>query len=289
MHLWSSHQWYHIYSRCHFCTERLLLYRTTAVHPTGCQDEQTSKDSPQCHPRSGRNVRFPDYRTLQDANVFSSGSVASLVRFLYLKHLAYVTTDFFVHTANLSIWSLLECGLGISAGSFATLRPLFRRFLQSARDLSHRASVYSRRWSGTARRSSVDTYARIFRHSRYGSDGSSNSSPRKPSYEKDPEMGYPYGFDWACAGHLSQDSRRTPDGSRIGNETTITVGMSPEMREPKKSRTVTWPTGHGWNGGIEREMVFETSSSRYSTDGDTNSTKSTKTEEVSELPKAYMI
>lgn len=97
-------------------------------------------------------------------------------------------------------------------------------------------------------------------------------------------MGYPYGFDWACAGHLSNDSR-TPDGSRIGNETTITVGLAPEMREPKKSRTVTWPTGHGWNGGIEREMVFETSSSRYSSDD----ASSTKTEEVSELPKAYMI
>ena len=45
--------------------------------------------------------------------------------------------DFLYATVNIAVWSNIETGLGISAGSLATLRPLFRRcFGKSSQDPS---------------------------------------------------------------------------------------------------------------------------------------------------------
>lgn len=255
-----------------------------------------------------------------------------MVRFAYLKHLSEITTDYFVHTANLVTWSLLECGLGIAAGSLATLRPLFRNLFDSARQISTRAtqysrgfsnnaSQYSRRLSAVGRRSSA-SYGKVWRHSRNNSSSAANSpssmggimSPHGFPYEKDPEKmaaAYPdYSFDWACAGATPRRGH-TPEGTRLGNETTITVGMNAEAAPhgnnghhhhhankfelkkvvPPHVRSLSAPLDRGWNGGIGREMVFETSSSRYSDEDDASSAK-TKVEGgegLKAMPKAYMI
>ncbi|MCJ1411042.1 hypothetical protein MMC19_005130 [Ptychographa xylographoides] len=70
------------------------------------------------------------------------GCIASFVRVKTIEELA-ASTDFLYSTVNLAIWSTVEPGVGITAASLATLRPLFRAFLdnrdskpQSTRPLS---------------------------------------------------------------------------------------------------------------------------------------------------------
>lgn len=56
-------------------------------------------------------------------------STATLVRIPYLSGLSDV--DNFLHsTYQVAIWSTIETGIAISASSLATLRPLFRQFLE---------------------------------------------------------------------------------------------------------------------------------------------------------------
>ncbi|KAI9371036.1 hypothetical protein BJX61DRAFT_49160 [Aspergillus egyptiacus] len=63
------------------------------------------------------------------AGILSMGCIASaavIVRIPYLHY--YKDPDFLYATTNISIWSNVEAGLGITAGSLVTLRPLFRWF-----------------------------------------------------------------------------------------------------------------------------------------------------------------
>ncbi|KAJ6157988.1 hypothetical protein N7470_005580 [Penicillium chermesinum] len=63
------------------------------------------------------------------AGILGIGCVASaavIVRIPYLHD--YKSDDFLYTSANISIWSNVEAGLGIAAGSLVTLRPLFRWF-----------------------------------------------------------------------------------------------------------------------------------------------------------------
>ncbi|KAF7194093.1 hypothetical protein HII31_04614 [Pseudocercospora fuligena] len=60
------------------------------------------------------------------------GSIVSLVRIQYIEGLA-PGPNFFNTALGLCIWSIVECGLGISAASAATLRPLFRGLLERTR------------------------------------------------------------------------------------------------------------------------------------------------------------
>ncbi|KAJ5815859.1 hypothetical protein N7447_008092 [Penicillium robsamsonii] len=55
-----------------------------------------------------------------------SASAAVIIRIPFLHD--YKDIDFLYATANISIWSNVEAGLGIAAGSLVTLRPLFRWF-----------------------------------------------------------------------------------------------------------------------------------------------------------------
>ncbi|GFP60294.1 hypothetical protein ACSS6W_000105 [Trichoderma asperelloides] len=52
-------------------------------------------------------------------------SVAVVVRFPYVKD--FKTVDFLWATIDIAIWSTVEQGLAITAGSLATIRPLFRK------------------------------------------------------------------------------------------------------------------------------------------------------------------
>ncbi|KOS47218.1 hypothetical protein ACN38_g1876 [Penicillium nordicum] len=63
------------------------------------------------------------------AGILGMGCIASaavIIRIPFLHN--YEDTDFLYATANISIWSNVEAGLGITAGSLVTLRPLFRWF-----------------------------------------------------------------------------------------------------------------------------------------------------------------
>ncbi|OJI87316.1 hypothetical protein ASPTUDRAFT_167304 [Aspergillus tubingensis CBS 134.48] len=57
-------------------------------------------------------------------------SVAVVIRLPYLKH--YSDADFLYSTYQIAIWSVMETGLAIIAGSLITLRPLFRWFLDGS-------------------------------------------------------------------------------------------------------------------------------------------------------------
>lgn len=58
-----------------------------------------------------------------------SASSAVIVRIPYLHN--YKDHEFLYATTSISIWSNVEAGLGITAGSLTTLRPLFRLFRES--------------------------------------------------------------------------------------------------------------------------------------------------------------
>lgn len=64
----------------------------------------------------------------------NSASSAVIIRIPWV-HTFEEINDFLYATVEIAIWSNIETGLGISAGSLATLRPLLRRFFpRSSRD-----------------------------------------------------------------------------------------------------------------------------------------------------------
>jgi hypothetical protein len=62
-----------------------------------------------------------------------SGSICSIVRFLYVQNLT-IADDFWYSAVNISIWSTIELGAGIVAGSLATMRPLLKKMLKIGRE-----------------------------------------------------------------------------------------------------------------------------------------------------------
>ncbi|KJK66333.1 P-type ATPase of unknown pump specificity type V [Aspergillus parasiticus SU-1] len=87
------------------------------------------------------------------AGILSLGCIASaavIVRIPYLHH--YKDTEFLYATTDISIWSNVEAGLGITAGSLVTLRPLFRWF----RGTSYGATHSVKRTTGSVPLSSMN-------------------------------------------------------------------------------------------------------------------------------------
>ncbi|KAL4863304.1 hypothetical protein BDV12DRAFT_206644 [Aspergillus spectabilis] len=83
--------------------------------------------------------------------ILSLGAVASVavvMRLPYLKN--YADLDFLYSTYQIAIWSIMETGLAIIAGSLITLRPLFRWFLDGS------SSYRRNRRSGRSGRSGRD-------------------------------------------------------------------------------------------------------------------------------------
>ncbi|KAJ5191237.1 uncharacterized protein N7498_010222 [Penicillium cinerascens] len=62
-------------------------------------------------------------------------SSAVIVRFPFVK--TFANEDFLWATYQIAIWSNIEAGLGITAGSLATLRPLLRQWLGSRNDSNY--------------------------------------------------------------------------------------------------------------------------------------------------------
>ena len=62
----------------------------------------------------------------------SIGGVAALVRFKWIPGIAEPQETFFTSVTDIAIWSCVEPGIGIAAGSFICLRPLFKRPVEAA-------------------------------------------------------------------------------------------------------------------------------------------------------------
>lgn len=74
----------------------------------------------------------------------AAGSIVSLIRFGYVEGLR-PGKHFFKQSAKFALYSTIEPGLGITAVSFATLRPLFKKCLEGAKSVSHSQSSRSGR------------------------------------------------------------------------------------------------------------------------------------------------
>ncbi|KAM0690996.1 hypothetical protein Q7P36_009766 [Cladosporium allicinum] len=71
------------------------------------------------------------------------GSAVSVVRLAYVKGMSY-NMDFFQVGVNITLWSIIEAGLCITAASLATLRPLFRCCI----DTTRRSMTADSEWGG---------------------------------------------------------------------------------------------------------------------------------------------
>ncbi|GME31676.1 hypothetical protein GTA08_BOTSDO11494 [Neofusicoccum parvum] len=65
----------------------------------------------------------------------TAGCVCSTIRLKYIGGLVS-PDEFFWNAAMISVWSGIECGAGITAGSLATLRPLVKRWFATVRSLA---------------------------------------------------------------------------------------------------------------------------------------------------------
>ncbi|KAF1954760.1 hypothetical protein CC80DRAFT_115359 [Byssothecium circinans] len=107
------------------------------------------------------------------------GCICSAIRFQYVDGLTDVR-DFFWSATNVSIWSTIEPGTGIIAGSMAALRPLLKqafataRFIRSTILQSHKTSNGSSQQQQSGRESHVDAEWRRARH-QYQHRGDTNT------------------------------------------------------------------------------------------------------------------
>ncbi|KAJ5129816.1 uncharacterized protein N7515_005855 [Penicillium bovifimosum] len=83
-------------------------------------------------------------------------SVAVICRIPYLRY--YADENFLYSTYQIAIWSEIEIGVAITAGSLITLRPLFRWLLDEATEYnkSSRAGQTSKRYAFYSRSEVVD-------------------------------------------------------------------------------------------------------------------------------------
>ncbi|RJE20601.1 integral membrane protein [Aspergillus sclerotialis] len=75
------------------------------------------------------NLKMNRRAKLAIVGILSIGCIASaavIIRAPFVKH--YKDREFLYNTTQISIWSNVEAGLGITAGCLTTLRPLFRAF-----------------------------------------------------------------------------------------------------------------------------------------------------------------
>ncbi|RAK75199.1 uncharacterized protein BO72DRAFT_514420 [Aspergillus fijiensis CBS 313.89] len=86
----------------------------------------------------------------------SMGCVACLALIIRIPFLpSYKDLDFLYSTYQIDLWSFLELGLGITAGSLVTLRPLLRKFLDHGASSTPKAPyayTYTTRSGGTGRK-----------------------------------------------------------------------------------------------------------------------------------------
>jgi hypothetical protein len=69
-------------------------------------------------------------------NAINSGCTATIARLPYTRTLEGYKGDFLYRTTDFAMWSTVEVGLGITAGSIATLRPLLKQAFEITRSAS---------------------------------------------------------------------------------------------------------------------------------------------------------
>ncbi|EKV06545.1 Integral membrane protein, putative [Penicillium digitatum] len=88
------------------------------------------------------------------AVILGIGSIASaavIIRIPYIP--TYKDPDFLYATSQLSIWSNIEAGIGITAGCLTTLRPIIRIFRDSSSDVTPQSFPLSNNVAGAFHRS----------------------------------------------------------------------------------------------------------------------------------------
>jgi hypothetical protein len=95
-----------------------------------------------------------------------AGSAVSVVRLAYVRGMSY-NMNFFEVGVNITLWSIIEAGLCITAASLATLRPLFRCCI----DTTRRSMTADSEWGGDKIHGGSSYYHH--QHSHQLSDGSS--------------------------------------------------------------------------------------------------------------------
>lgn len=99
--------------------------------------------------RNASNIRFAAKVSASLVILLgAAGSVCSVVRLAFIDGYA-PGNNFFLRSTRFTVWSVAECGICITAASFATLRPLFRCCLQRARGSLSRIRESSGRRKGT--------------------------------------------------------------------------------------------------------------------------------------------
>ncbi|KAJ5947517.1 hypothetical protein N7466_000532 [Penicillium verhagenii] len=79
------------------------------------------------------NLQMSSRTKFAVGGILSLGAIASVAVVIRLPFLHfYLDRDFLYSTYQIAIWSIIETGLGIIAGSLVTLRPLFRWFLDAS-------------------------------------------------------------------------------------------------------------------------------------------------------------
>ncbi|RAL12917.1 putative integral membrane protein [Aspergillus homomorphus CBS 101889] len=175
-------------------------------------------------------------------------SSATIIRIPWVH--TFYDPDFLYSTVEIALWSNIETGLGITAGSLATLRPLIRHWLGSHSDPNYTRSPFGAP-SGSRRVGAVSHNLR--------------------SHERPLPLG---SLDEAAVqGRLRPDklavtvttihSQRGPSTSSNSSEEQLTAGLSGERSPSKDSRRRgnTESGSRGGFGGIQRTFeVTQTSS-----------------------------
>ncbi|KAJ5691541.1 hypothetical protein N7488_012276 [Penicillium malachiteum] len=79
------------------------------------------------------NLQMNQRTKVAVGSILSLGAIASVAVVIRLPFLHYYAdSDFLYSTYQIAIWSIIETGLGITAGSLITLRPLFRWLLDGS-------------------------------------------------------------------------------------------------------------------------------------------------------------
>jgi len=90
---------------------------------------------------------FPSSSLLNYAN-HQSGSTATIVRIPFIHQLTE-NEDFLYNNVDVSIWSTVEPGIGITASAMATLRPLFMTFFSRSRLLGSSTNEAASGWGNS--------------------------------------------------------------------------------------------------------------------------------------------
>ncbi|RAL62929.1 hypothetical protein DID88_004770 [Monilinia fructigena] len=224
------------------------------------------------------NLQMTPRDKISVAIILSLGAVAStatIVRIPYLHDLSNIE-DFLFATVDVAIWSTTETGIGITACSVATLRPLFRSFFARSKlfgSSSKGPSGFSNNWGGYPdskgggyiKQKSLNTYPGGSRNPSFGGDAENcklrddiplNSGVTTTIVTGKKNVGDHYDD--------TSDEHSQHDENGSGHDIDLESGhlQEPEAAELRGKRVVSGYPGMGGNGAEEKGRGRDTSDSR---------------------------